>query len=59
MLTTSVALSAQGQIGSIRGVVSDKDFDAPLIHTMIGIGYRFGREADVAAGAPDREEHPV
>ncbi|MHC4763499.1 MAG: response regulator transcription factor [Planctomycetota bacterium] len=45
-------------ISSLRRKI-DKDFDAPLIHTMIGIGYRFGNEADWPAGAPDQEENLI
>jgi DNA-binding response OmpR family regulator len=37
-------------ISSLRRKV-DKGFDFPLIHTIIGVGYRFGREADAGAGA--------
>jgi DNA-binding response OmpR family regulator len=42
-------------ISSLRRKI-DKDFDFPLIHTIIGIGYRFGSEVDSAAGASDQEE---
>jgi DNA-binding response OmpR family regulator len=35
-------------ISSLRRKV-DKDFDSPLIHTCIGVGYRFGSEPGVRA----------
>jgi DNA-binding response OmpR family regulator len=39
-------------ISSLRRKI-DRDFASPLIHTIIGIGYRFGSQTDSVAGTLD------
>jgi DNA-binding response OmpR family regulator len=44
-------------ISSLRRKI-DRDFGCPLIHTIIGIGYRFGSQSDSVAGTPDASGSP-